>query len=80
MNIEEILKNFFLLTEFFWSTLGEYVTLGAFEQQDIETVVTYLRSTNKISRVGLWGRSMGAVSCLFYAQKDPSIAGKKKAI
>ena len=36
--------------------------------------VKYLRSRGDIGRIGLWGRSMGAVSALMYAAKDPSIA------
>jgi len=53
---------------------GEYISLGHYEQEDLATVVNYLRSTNKVSRIGLWGRSMGAVTSIFYASKDPSIA------
>lgn len=35
----------------------------------------YLRSTGTVSTLGLWGRSMGAVTALLYSQRDPSIAG-----
>ncbi len=38
-------------------------------------VVDYLRKTNRVSTIGLWGRSMGAVTALMYADRDPSIAG-----
>ncbi|KAH1200551.1 hypothetical protein AAZX31_17G003800 [Glycine max] len=38
-------------------------------------VVSYLRSNKQISRIGLWGRSMGAVTSLLYGAEDPSIAG-----
>ncbi|KAG1670695.1 hypothetical protein FOA52_010971 [Chlamydomonas sp. UWO 241] len=54
---------------------GDYVTLGANEVEDVEVAVNHLRSTGKISTLGLWGRSMGAVTALLYAQRDPSIAG-----
>lgn len=30
--------------------------------------------TGKVSKIGLWGRSMGAATSLFYGQKDPSVA------
>jgi fermentation-respiration switch protein FrsA (DUF1100 family) len=45
---------------------GQYVTLGWYETFDIDCVVKHLLSTNKINRVALWGRSMGASSILFY--------------
>ena len=50
---------------------GEYVTLGAREHKDIECVVQYLRTLPTVSRVALWGRSMGAVSSILYARADP---------
>ncbi|KFK32200.1 hypothetical protein AALP_AA6G210300 [Arabis alpina] len=54
---------------------GDYVSLGWHEKDDLKTVVTYLRNSNHVSRIGLWGRSMGAVTCLLYGAEDPSIAG-----
>lgn len=82
------------------SYAGDIVTLGTNEQEDLKEVVAYLRSTGRISKIGmnalavpfsvdqpmelglilvqcqgLWGRSMGAVSCLLYAARDPSMAG-----
>lgn len=55
---------------------GEWVTLGYKEQDDLSTVIAYLRSTGRVSMIGLWGRSMGAVTSIFYASRDPSsIAG-----
>ena len=41
----------------------------------IQVVVNHLRSTGKVSTLGLWGRSMGAVTTLLYSNRDPSIAG-----
>lgn len=38
-------------------------------------VINYLRETKKVSTIGLWGRSMGAVTALMYADRDPSVAG-----
>lgn len=54
---------------------GDYVSLGWHEKNDLKAVVSHLRSNSKISCIGLWGRSMGAVTCLLYGAEDPSIAG-----
>ena len=54
---------------------GEYISLGWFERDDVECVINYLRKTNKVSTIGLWGRSMGAVTAIMYGDRDPSIAG-----
>ncbi|KAI4296100.1 hypothetical protein L6164_036087 [Bauhinia variegata] len=54
---------------------GDYVSLGWHEKDDLKMVVTHLRSNKQVSRIGLWGRSMGAVTSLLYGAEDPSIAG-----
>jgi len=54
---------------------GDYVSLGWHEKDDLKTAVSYLRSTKNVSCIGLWGRSMGAVTSLLYGAEDPSIAG-----
>lgn len=54
---------------------GEHVTLGWNEKDDLKAVVDYLRSDGNVSMIGLWGRSMGAVTSLMYGAEDPSIAG-----
>ncbi|KAL8088830.1 uncharacterized protein LOC141697078 isoform X1 [Apium graveolens] len=54
---------------------GDYVSLGWHEKDDLKVAVSYLRSNNQISCIGLWGRSMGAVTSLLYGAEDPSIAG-----
>lgn len=54
---------------------GEYISLGWYETLDIECVINFLRSSNKVSTIGLWGRSMGAVTSIMYASKDQTIAG-----
>ena len=56
---------------------GDYVTLGAREVEDVAAVVARIRSDPKgrTSNIGLWGQSMGAVTALLYANRDPSIAG-----
>ncbi|KAI4345546.1 hypothetical protein L6164_012659 [Bauhinia variegata] len=54
---------------------GEHVTLGWNEKDDLKAVVDYLRADGSVSLIGLWGRSMGAVTSLMYGAEDPSIAG-----
>lgn len=54
---------------------GDYVSLGWHEKNDLKTVVSFLRNNKQISCIGLWGRSMGAVTSLLYGADDPSIAG-----
>ena len=54
---------------------GKYVTLGWREQDDLALAIQHLRSLGTVSTIGLWGRSMGAVTALLYSQRDPSIAG-----
>lgn len=52
---------------------GEFVSLGYYEEQDIECVLRYLRRLDIVSTVGLWGRSMGAVAALIRATQDPEL-------
>lgn len=54
---------------------GEYISLGWYERDDVETIVNYLREHRKVSTIGLWGRSMGSVTALLHGDRDPSIAG-----
>jgi pimeloyl-ACP methyl ester carboxylesterase len=54
---------------------GEYVSLGWHERDDLELVINHLRKQKGVSTIGLWGRSMGAVTALMYAEKDLSIGG-----
>ncbi|XP_008797057.2 uncharacterized protein LOC103712341 [Phoenix dactylifera] len=54
---------------------GEHVTLGCNEKDDLRAVVNCLRTDGNVSCIGLWGRSMGAVTSLMYGAEDPSIAG-----
>lgn len=54
---------------------GQWVTLGSTEVEDVEIAVKHLREKENVSTVGLWGRSMGAVTALLYSARDPSIAG-----
>lgn len=54
---------------------GSWVSLGAHEVDDLEVAVSYLREQGSTSTIGLWGRSMGAVTALLYSHRDPSVAG-----
>ena len=54
---------------------GEYISLGWHEREDVNLIVEHLRSHRRVSTIGLWGRSMGAVTSLLHADRDPSIAG-----
>lgn len=54
---------------------GEYLSLGYYERDDLAVVVNYLRESNRVTCIGLWGRSMGASTALLHADRDPSIAG-----
>nr|XP_010911200.2 uncharacterized protein LOC105037208 [Elaeis guineensis] len=54
---------------------GDHVSLGWHEKDDLRIVVSFLRSNKQVSCIGLWGRSMGAVTSLLYGAEDLSIAG-----
>jgi len=54
---------------------GEYISLGWFEREDLHMIVEHLRKERRCSTIGLWGRSMGAVTSLLHGDRDPSIAG-----
>jgi pimeloyl-ACP methyl ester carboxylesterase len=53
---------------------GDYVSLGFYEREDLACIIAHLRSTNVVSTVALWGRSMGAATALMFGDRDPSIA------
>ena len=48
---------------------GEYISLGYYEKEDVKTIINYLRFSNKVSTIGLWGRSMGAVTSILCAKE-----------
>ena len=49
---------------------GEWVTLGWKEKQDLETVIGYLQGLGTVSKIGLWGRSMGAATSIMYMSEN----------
>jgi pimeloyl-ACP methyl ester carboxylesterase len=53
---------------------GEFISLGWHERDDVNIIINYLRKERFVSTVGLWGRSMGAVTALLHGDRDPSIA------
>ena len=48
---------------------GEYISLGFYEKDDVKCVVDHVKKLNKNSTIGIWGRSMGAVTALMYSSK-----------
>ena len=47
--------------------------MGKYEVDDVWASVEYLRKCGKVSQIGIWGRSMGAVTALFFTAIDPKI-------
>ena len=45
---------------------GEWVTLGWKEQHDLHAVIQHLKGLGTVSKIALWGRSMGAATTLMY--------------
>eukprot|EP01005_Ploeotia_sp_CARIB1_P002048 NODE_95_length_1639_cov_459.678571_g93_i0.p1 GENE.NODE_95_length_1639_cov_459.678571_g93_i0~~NODE_95_length_1639_cov_459.678571_g93_i0.p1 ORF type:complete len:460 (-),score=106.22 NODE_95_length_1639_cov_459.678571_g93_i0:185-1564(-) len=53
---------------------GDYVSLGYYERQDLAAVVEHLMASGSVSKIGLWGRSMGATTSVMYGSRDPTVA------
>jgi alpha-beta hydrolase superfamily lysophospholipase len=41
----------------------------------VALIIDHLRKERRVNSIALWGRSMGAVTALLHADRDPSIAG-----
>lgn len=56
---------------------GEYISLGWHEKDDVDLVVKYLEKNKKITKIVLWGRSMGSSAAILYTSifKEKIIAG-----
>mmetsp|Transcript_37503 Transcript_37503/g.104247 ORF Transcript_37503/g.104247 Transcript_37503/m.104247 type:complete len:417 (-) Transcript_37503:147-1397(-) len=52
---------------------GDYVSLGWHERDDLAAVLSHLRQSPLCGPIGLWGRSMGAVTALLYVERDPAL-------
>lgn len=50
---------------------GNFITYGINESEDLEILVDYLKDNFDINNFSFWGRSLGAVSALFYSEKHP---------
>ncbi len=48
---------------------GEWVTLGWKEEHDLASVLKYLSDRGTVSKIALWGRSMGAATSIIYTSK-----------
>lgn len=52
---------------------GEYISLGYHEKNDLKIVVDFVSKIPGVSKIGLWGRSMGAATALIYGHRDKRI-------
>jgi pimeloyl-ACP methyl ester carboxylesterase len=53
---------------------GDHVSLGFYEKQDLLSIISFLQELGTVSKISLWGRSMGAATSLMYSsQGDNSI-------
>ena len=54
---------------------GEYISLGYFERNDLNSVINFIRKEKKVENIVLWGRSMGAAIAPWYAGEHSDICG-----
>jgi len=52
---------------------GEYISLGWFEKDDVRLIIDFVEKLPGVSGIGVWGRSMGAATTMFYAHSDERI-------
>ena len=52
---------------------GEYISLGYNEKDDLKVVIDFVSKLPGVSKIGLWGRSMGAATALMYTPLDNRI-------
>ena len=53
---------------------GEFISLGFYEKMQVTLVIEELRKEQRIDKLALWGRSMGAVTALLYLPTDNRIS------
>jgi len=53
---------------------GEYISLGWHEKDDVKIVVDFVEKLPGVSKIGVWGRSMGAATALMYNHSDDRIS------
>lgn len=49
---------------------GKYISLGHFERDDLAKVIDYVQAKFVVDRFSLWGRSMGGVTAITYAERN----------
>ena len=49
---------------------GDFVSLGLYEQHQVERVINNITEKYRIGTVGLWGRSMGAATSILFAENN----------
>jgi len=52
---------------------GDYISLGWNEKEDLKIIVDFVEKIPGVSKIGLWGRSMGASTAMLYTNTDPRI-------
>ena len=52
---------------------GEYISAGWYECEDLKSAIDYLTRLGRVSGIGVWGRSMGAVTALIHGSHDTRI-------
>jgi len=52
---------------------GEWVTLGHKEKDDLKAMIEYIQENHDVSKIGLWGRSMGAAASLLFMKENPGV-------
>ena len=53
---------------------GEYISLGWHEKEDVRIIVDFVEKLPGVSKIGLWGRSMGAATTLMFTHSDPRVS------
>ena len=51
---------------------GEWVTLGWKEIGDVKAVIDHLNKLDTVSKIGFWGRSMGAATSIMFQAENES--------
>ena len=76
-NAPDLLKNGINIVMFDFAgcglSEGEYISLGWYEKDDVELIIDFVEKLPGVLNIGLWGRSMGAATTMFYAHSDPRI-------
>ena len=76
-NAPELLKKGINIVMFDFSgcgqSEGEYISLGWYEKNDVRMIVDFVQKLPGVGQIGLWGRSMGAATTMFYAHSDKRI-------